>query len=349
MRVGLFVNDIENEHPNYTTTGLARELIRQGHEAWYIAADGFAYDPDELIRAHARTVPKTEYESGEAFLEDLQGPEAQVERISVDALDALLLRNDPAVDIIDRPWAYNIGIIFGQLAVQHGVLVLNDPYGLANALNKLYFQQFPEEVRPRTLISRDRNDIKHFIREHGHQAVLKPLQGSGGQNVFLVHKEDEKNVNQMIEAISRDGYVVVQEYLSAAEEGDTRLFLLNGAPFTHDGKYAAFMRRRAADDMRSNMHAGGTAAEATITDAMLHIAEAVRPKLVHDGMFLVGLDIVGTKLMEINVFSPGGLNSVQHLTGVNFFAPLVEILQQKVRYRKYMQRQWENRELATLG
>ena len=97
----------------------------------------------------------------------------------------------------------------------------------------------------------------------------------------------------------------------AAHEGDTRLFMMNGAPLRYKGKYAAFRRLRSGDDMRSNIHAGGKLRQAEITNQHLQLAEIVRPKLVQDGMFLVGLDIVGDKLMEINVFSPGGLGSAQ--------------------------------------
>ena len=119
--------------------------------------------------------------------------------------------------------------------MRHGVIVLNDPNGLAKAMSKMYFQLFPEEVRPRTLITRDRDEIKAFAKEEGGNIVLKPLQGSGGQSVFLVRPEHVPNINQMIDAVSRDGYVIAQEYLPAAAEGDMRLFLLNGAPLRHKG------------------------------------------------------------------------------------------------------------------
>ncbi len=151
----------------------------------------------------------------------------------------------------------------------------------------------------------------HAEKEHGGHIVLKPLQGSGGQGVFLVQPDDKSNLNQMIESISRDGYVIAQEYLPAAEKGDIRLFMMNGLPLRYRGKYAAFRRIRSADDMRSNIHAGGKKAQAEINSTHLELAKMVRPKLVQDGMFLVGLDIVGDKLMEINVFSPGGLGSAR--------------------------------------
>jgi len=178
--------------------------------------------------------------------------------------------------------------------------------------------------------------------------VLKPLQGSGGTSVFLVRPDDMSNLNQMVEAVSRDGYVIAQEYLPAAAEGDTRLFLMNGRPLQYKGKYAAFRRIRSEDDIRSNVHAGGSIARAQVTGEMLKIAEIVRPKLALDGMFLVGLDIVGDKLMEINVFSPGGLGSAQKFEKVNFTVAVVEALERKVQYMNYYERNFDNIEMATL-
>jgi glutathione synthase len=127
-----------------------------------------------------------------------------------------------------------------------------------------------------------------------------------------------------------------------------RLFLMNGQPLRYKGKYAAFRRVRTGDDIRSNVHAGGTIAEAIVDDTVLSVAEIVRPKLVEDGMFLVGLDIVGDKLMEINVFSPGGLGSAQRFEKVNFSIPVLENLERKVKYMHYYRRNFSNQEMATL-
>jgi glutathione synthase len=203
-------------------------------------------------------------------------------------------------------------------------------------------------VRPRTLITRDRDEIKQFIKEEGGRAVLKPLQGSGGSGVFLVDHPSVKNINQMIEALTRDGYVIVQEYLESAEEGDTRLFMMNGQPLRHKGRYAAFRRVRQGDDIRSNVRAGGQIAPAEIAETHLRIAEIVRPKLVADGMFLVGLDIVGDELMEINVFSPGGLGSAQNFEKVNFAAAVVDALERKVDYVTFYRRRFSNVQMASL-
>ncbi|MCB0211212.1 MAG: glutathione synthase [Anaerolineae bacterium] len=347
MRIGFVVNNIMTEGKGYTTTRLGMTAINMGHEAWVMSVADFDYAPDGAIYGRARSAPAKKYSTTEGYLRDLQGTKAKKERIKVDDLDVLLLRNDPAEDV-QRPWAQSAGIIFGRMAMRHGVIVLNDPNGLAKAQNKMYFQSFPESVRPKTLITRDRAEVKSFAKEVGGKIVLKPLQGSGGQSVFLVTPNDLSNLNQMVEAVGHHGYVIAQEYLPAAAEGDTRLFLMNGSPLRYKGKYAAFRRVRTGDDIRSNVHAGGTIARATINDVALRVAEIVRPKLVQDGMFLVGLDIVGDKLMEINVFSPGGLGSAQRFEKVNFNYAVIHALENKVQYMNYYDRNFDNAEMAAL-
>lgn len=350
MKIGMVVNDIGTEKADYTTTRLAITATNRGHEVWYMGVADFAYGGDERNHARARSVPQRRRRSGCAYLRELMGKEARAEYIVVDDLDVLLLRNDPAEDVIDRPWARLVGINFGRLAVHHGVLVLNDPDGLGQAVNKMYLQYFPEKVRPRTLISSDRDDIKAFIREEGGHAVIKPLFGSGGRNVFLVRPEDRPNLNQMIAAVSREGYVIAQQYLPEAVHGDTRLFLLNGRPLMHRGRYAAMRRvRRDGDgDMRSNITAGAEAERTEVDDRVLEVAEMVRPKLVEDGMFLVGLDIVGDKLMEINVFSPGGLGLAAQLEEVDFSRVVIESLERKMEFVKHSRQAIDNVKMATL-
>jgi glutathione synthase len=347
MKIGFLVNDVQTEKAGFTTVRLAAEAVNQGHQVFYFGVGDLAYDADEVVRARARTFPKKSYGSHTSFFKDLQGGKGTNERITVDHLDVLMLRNVPSDDFIARPWAATVATEFGRLAMRHGVIVVNDPNGLAKAGSKMYFQLFPEEVRPRTLITRDGGEIKAFAKEHG-TIVLKPLQGSGGASVFLVRPDDMSNLNQMIDAVSRDGFVIAQEYLPEAEEGDLRLFMMNGRPLRVRGKYAAFRRVRTGGDMRSNIHAGGKLAAATIDDRALRLAEMVRPKLVQDGMFLVGLDIVGDKMMEINVFSPGGLGSAQKFTKINFSRYVIDALARKVSYMEFYGRNFDNVEVSTL-
>jgi glutathione synthase len=348
MRIGFVVNDVATEEEGYTTTRLAVTAKQMGHEAWVIGVGDLACDPDESVRAHARSAPAKSYKSGETYLKDLLSDKAIHERISVDDLDVLMLRNDPAADASSRSWAQSIGIVFGERAAHRGVIVVNHPGTLAYAINKMYFQGFPEAVRPRTLISRSVDDLKAFVAQEPDKVVLKPLQGSGGQSVFLARTDDRANISQMIEAITRDGYCIAQEYLPLAVDGDVRLFVMNGEPLCVNGKYAAFRRVSKQGDVRSNLHAGGKIVKATVTDEMLRLVELVRPKLIQDGMFLVGLDIVGDKLMEINVFSPGGLGSAAKMEDQDFTHAVIAALERKVQHKADYQGALDNIMLATL-
>jgi len=348
MKLGLVCNDCATEEASYTTTRIGMKAVEMGHELWLMGVGDFASDPDDSVRAWARAARETSYGSLADYLTAVQGDGARVERITIDDLDVLLLRNDPAADLGTRPWAQSAGFVFGQRAAGNGVIVLNDPSSLASAINKMYLQHFPPEVRPRSLISRSVDDIRAFVEQEEGRAVLKPLQGSGGTNVFLVQPNDMGNLNQMIEAVSRDGYVIAQEYMPAAAEGDTRLFLMNGRPLVVDGKYAAFRRISAEGDVRSNVHVGGKTARAEVNDEMLKIAEIVRPRLTRDGMFLVGLDIVGDKLVEVNVFSPGGLGSCESLYKARFTDAVIDALERKVELRRHYGGWLDNKRLATL-
>ena len=324
MKLGIFVNDVGQEQPGYTTTGLALAALERGHEVWYMGAGDFACDPDDGLRAHACQAKAGEPDR-EAFLDTLEP-----ERITIDNLDALWLRSDPAADVPDRFWAQTAGILFGGLAARRGVVVVNDPAGLSLALSKLYLHHFPAEVRPATLITRDPAEVRDFVGDHGGRAVIKPLQGSGGHGVFIITPQDDVNLDQMIDAVRRDGYLMAQEQLPAAADGDVRLFLLDGEPLQVDGTYAAFRRVPGEGQARANMSTGARAEPAEIDDTMLRLAGLVGPRLAEDGMFLTGLDIVGDRILEINVFSPGGLASVRSLTGIDFHGPVIEALERKV-------------------
>lgn len=326
MKIGFVINEYETELPAYTTTRLALQAVQMGHEAYYIAVEDFAYTQSEQMGAHARKATGKKFRSPKNFMEAVFKTKKTL--IEANDLDVLLLRNDPSVDLEERPWAQYAGIIFGQLAKRDGVLVLNDPDSLARATNKMYFQYFPESVRPATIITRSMDDVQNFYKDHNKHIILKPLQGSGGKNVFMVDK-DAKNLNQIVEAIGRDGYIVVQEYLPKAKKGDVRLFLLDGKPITIDGKVAAIHRSQASGDIRSNVHQGGSVSMPKITKKTMDIVDTVAPKLIKDGMFFVGLDIVGDKVMEVNVFSPGGLGHSSRLNDVNYFEAVVKAIEKR--------------------
>ena len=348
IRIGFVINQMATEQDNYTTIRLARTAIRRGHFVALIGLDGFIYDSSGTIFANAHVPRRSKYASDQALLDDLQDDDAEMQRITVDELDVLMLRSDPANEVVDRPWAPNSGLLFAQLAVLKHVIVLNDPAHLTDAANKTYFQHFPEEVRPATCITMDAAEIRAFIKKRKGYGVIKPLQGSGGQGVFVVTPESRSNLNQMIEAVTRDGYAIVQEYLPKAANGDLRLLTLNGRALRVDGTYACIRRYNDSGDARNNISAGGKYEMATPDADALRLAEIVGPKLIRDGMYFVGLDIVGDRMMEINVDTPGGINMAEDLTGVDFSGCIIDDLERKVRLRDLYKRTLTNTELAMM-
>jgi len=348
MRIAFFVNDVATEFPGYTTTVLAHQAALRGHEVMYITPSDFILQKDDSLRAHVRRLPAKKWSNRESFFEALAASKTEAEAIDFSEVDVLWLRSDPSLDATSAPWRAEAGILFGREAAKRGTLVLNDPESLGRAINKLYFQGFPEEARAETVITRDERDIKAFAKEHKNNIILKPLQGSGGSGVFKLDQESAGNLNQMIEAIGRDGYIICQAYIPAAKKGDIRLFLMNGRPLEIDGKYAALRRVAAKDDIRSNIHAGGTAEAVEIGKTELRVAEIIRPKLIADGMFLVGIDIVGDKILEVNVFSPGGLIICSNLVGVDFSEAVIGSIERKVEIAAEYGGTFDNRHLAML-
>ena len=325
MKIAFTINDVLNERPNYTTTHLAMHALARGHEVWYIEVGSFVLSHEDGLNALARYLPQRAFDNRETLVATLR--ETQPEAVRLPELDVLFLRNDPAADAISRPWAQLAGVNFGRLAQQAGVLVVNQPDGLFHAINKLYLQLFPAEIRPRTLITRDFEAVQDFVDTVGGKAVVKPLRGSGGHNVFLISMEDHYNFRQIFDAVCQEGYLIAQEYLPEAPEGDTRLFLLNGEIIESGGEVAAVQRVPLRGDLRSNLTAGGNAKRAEITPTIRRIAGLARPQLKADGMFFVGVDLIGDRMVEVNVFSPGALIAAERVTGADFGSPIVAALE----------------------
>lgn len=341
------VNDVDTEVPPAATTVIARAAAARGHTVYMIGVGELTYRSEGGIEAAARRARTRGIDSNADFLTAVQGKGAKRERIGCGDLDVLYLRYNPVEEPGGRMWEQDSGILFGQLAMRQGVIVLSHPDTLSFALNKMYLEHFPEAIRPRTVVSRSFEEIERFYHEQDRRIVLKPVHGYGGQDVYLL-KGNATNLKQLVESIGRSSFVVAQEYLPAAKDGDLRLFLFNGKPLQRDGKYAALRRVNDTGDFRSNLSAGGKPYKAEITDKVLEIAEIVRPRLVADGLFDVGIDIVGDKLVEINPISSGGLNAAGQLEGVDFGEEVVSAIERKVFYRRHYGDRIGNRELAVL-
>jgi glutathione synthase len=329
MRLAYFVNDVATEIDEYTTTRLARAAAQRGHEVWYVGVGDVEFGGSEgqvVARAHAAVFE--EEDTLASFMERVK--EGDAERVVMDDLDALFLRNESIDDLLqDRPWASPLAVVFGQMLQARGVTVVNDPTSLVRATSKLYLEEFPEKIRPRSLVTRDPEAIERFVREVGH-SVVKPLYGAKGRNVFMIEDESETNLAQMTEAVLQDGYAIVQEFVDGGENGDVRIFVLDGQILEHDGKPAAFRRVPTGNDPRANISVGGRSVPIEAGDLELTVVEAMTDKLVADGMFFVGIDVIGDKVVEINAESPGGMQSIERLYDMDVGPVVIEALERRI-------------------
>lgn len=330
MNIAFLINQTHKEENGFTTTLLAFNALQRGHSIIYIGLADFVYVNDMHIEAHVRIIQKdSRVDSKEEMLAKLRST-AKV-RYHMQDIDVLWLRFDPVLDMYNRPWAAAMGLQFAQLIKKMGRLVINDPDQLIQASNKLYLENFPKVIRPKTLVTRFYSDVLDFMESQNDKIILKPVKGSGGKNVFLITPDESHNLKQTVEVIARDGYVIAQEYLPEATKGDLRFFLLDGKPIILDGEYAAVQRVQKEGEIRSNIHQGAKAVKAVIDSKVLHLVEQVSSKIQEDGMYLVGLDIVGDKIMEINVFSPGALGLAAHLAEKDFVDHVIRHLETKVK------------------
>ena len=348
MKIGLLVNDILTEKEDYTTVKIAITALQMGHEVFYFDVEDFELMPNEDLNFFAVHFKELNFKDSKEFVSILHKRKEKKEKFCIKELDILMLRNNPPEDYKVRPWAQNVGIIFGRIAARQGVIVLNDPDGLSKAICKTYFQHFPQEIRPKTLITRNTDEILKFYEENGRRIVIKPYQGFGGKKVFLINPDDLPNINQMINAVGEEGYIIAQEYLPEVKNGDIRLMVVNGLILKYQGKIAAFKRVPKSGDIRANIHAGGSFEKAEITDEIVRIVDIIRPKLIQDGIFITGLDIIGNKLMEVNVFSPGGLVRAELMEGVNFTEKVIKLLEKKIEYKKIYRNRFSNVEFNTM-
>jgi glutathione synthase len=208
-----------------------------------------------------------------------------------------------------------------ELAQQGGAQVINDPRGLRDANEKLFTLHFPQCIPP-TLVSRDADELKRFAREHG-KVVLKPLDGMGGRSIFLSFADDP-NLNVIIETLTAEGqaFAVTQKFIPEISAGDKRVLLIDGEPVPY-----ALARMPQGLDFRGNLARGGKGVGMPITERERWIAAQVGPELVRRGMRLVGLDVIGDYLTEINVTSPTCIRELDAQFGLNIAGLLFDAIE----------------------
>lgn len=262
-------------------------------------------------------------------------------RLPLAGFDCLFMRANPPLDTL----ALNF-----LDSVRSDVFIINDIDGLRIANNKLYtasFQDSANQFIPRTYVSKSREYLEQVLAESEQdKMIMKPLNGFGGRGVIVIEKRAMQNVRSLLDFYigedDRNNYVILQEYVEGAEQGDIRVLMLNGEPI------GAMHRIPSKNDVRSNVHAGGTVVKHNLTAQEKNLCKHIGPKLARDGLYFVGLDIINGKLIEVNVLSPGGITRINSLNRtrlqksvIDFVESIVEakerVLSRKTEHKKVIE------------
>ena len=243
------------------------------------------------------------------------------ERLHLGDVDAVFMRKDPP---FDRAYLYATLVLE---RARGKTLLINDPRGLRDANEKLYALNFPEWT-PRTLVTAHRDMIHDFTRDVGGVTMIKPLDGAGGSGVIQV-KTGEKNARSIVDMLTHEGrrLAIVQEFLPSVTAGDKRILLLEGEPL------GAILRVPRSDDIRSNIHVGGNVVPTELTEHERAMVKAVAPRLQADGLFFVGLDVIGGRLTEVNVTSPTGIQELGRFTNTRPSDKVIDWIETHARKR----------------
>ncbi|MBA4781855.1 MAG: glutathione synthase [Rhizobiales bacterium] len=291
-----------------TTFALMLEAQARGHEMYHYTTERLSLRGGKVRAAlepvRVRDLRGEHFMLGDPVMTDLS------------EMDVVLMRQDPP---------FHMGYITATHILERihpKTLVVNDPAEVRNAPEKIFVTEFPD-LMPPTLISRNSDDIKAFRREFG-DIIIKPLYGNGGAGVFRLTSDDQ-NLSSLLEMFSGlyPEPFVVQQYMPAVRAGDKRIILIDGKPV------GAINRVPAEGDARSNMHAGGKAVATEITPREREICERIGPELQRRGFILVGIDVIGDYMTEINVTSPTGVREVKRFGGADIAALFWDVVEEK--------------------
>ncbi len=292
-----------------SSIAMMRAAQARGHEVWATTVDALAWMTDAGVQADARRLQ---------LADDDQPWFAEVARAMVRLadVDAVLMRKDPPFDIeyVTATWLL-------EQAEREGARVFNRPAALRDHSEKIALAEFARFV-PKTLVTRDARQLAAFI-DAGRDTILKPIDGMGGSGVFRV-RADDPNRNVIIETLTGDGArtVMAQAYLPAIAEGDKRILIVGGDVVPY-----ALARLARPGETRANLAAGGTGVARPLTPRDREIAETLAPVLAARGLLLVGLDVIGERLTEINVTSPTCMVEIRTQTGFDVAAMFITALE----------------------
>lgn len=250
-------------------------------------------------------------------------------QLPLSGFDVIIMRSNPPLD--------SLALNFLD-SVKSDTFIMNDIDGLRIANNKLYTASFNDpgtNFIPATHVSKNRDYLQRVFRESEcDKMILKPLAGFGGEGVIVLEKSAKQNFNSLLDFYlgvnqSRgDNYVILQDYVEGAEEGDVRIMMLNGEPI------GAMRRVPAKEDIRSNIHAGGREVKHILTKEEKQLCKYIGPKLLRDGLYFTGIDVIGGKLIEVNVLSPGGITRINTLNRTRLQKQVIDFIENVVGARE---------------
>jgi len=292
-----------------TTFAFQLEGQKRGHEQYHCLAGDLFVDRT-VPHAIARRV------TVERATPHFRLDEAHVAPLT--AFDVIFMRKDPPFDMAYVFACHLLGLVDPKVS-----FVINDPRGVVNANEKIYALNFPSVI-PESLVAADQVRLKAFMESLGGEMIVKPLDGCGGAGVLHVHRGD-RNLNALLEMSTLEGtrLVMAQRYLPAVRQGDKRLIVLDGEPL------GGILRVPREDEHRGNIHVGGSVVRSPVDDRDRAICAAMAPRLRQDGLFFVGLDIIGGFVTEVNVTSPTGVQEIDRLDGTNLEARVIDFVEQR--------------------
>ena len=291
-----------------TTYAIMREAGKRGHSVFALMqSDVFLRDGSVSGYARALTLKDDAYDWYDA---------SEPTVTPLKDFGVVLMRKDPPFDM---EYVYSTYLL--ELAEQQGARVVNKPRAVRDYNEKLAIAKFPEFITP-TLVARNAEEVRYFIQQHG-DCILKPLDGMGGTGIFRVSPK-EPNLNAIIETLMQEGArtIMAQRLIPEIAMGDKRVLVIDGEVVPY-----ALARIPKAGETRGNLARGGTGVAQPISERDREIAEALGPKLKADGLILVGLDIIGNFLTEVNVTSPTCMREIEDQTGFNSAALMVDALE----------------------
>jgi glutathione synthase len=293
-----------------TSYAMMREADSRGHLLFTCGAENLRIK-DGIVEAQATQLHFTETQSGHDWY--AQGDTAIT---ALKDFDAVIMRKDPP---FDQQYFYATQLF--TLAEAQGAKVFNRAQALRDFNEKLAILKFPQFTAP-TLVSQQESDIREFLAEHG-DIILKPLDGMGGTGIFRLTKTDP-NVGSIIETLTANGTqtIMAQRYIAAITEGDKRILLIDGKPVDW-----CLARIPKAGETRGNLAAGGSGVARPLTVRDRAIAEALGPQLAAQGLLLVGLDVIGENLTEVNVTSPTCFAEITAQSGINVAGLFIDALE----------------------